>query len=224
MYGASGRSDSHQAHFDIGRIFGDESSHTSRHTPRERSRQMLFTLSGPRFAGRRLILQSLSRVQFTPEKSRSLPSTRLPFSTSSVQDSSTLAKMVNDHILTLSCPDKPGIIHAVTGIFARNNLNILDLQQFSDRTSEKFFMRVHFGPAEDTKFLIPTFDELANNIKMDYELRPVAQKPKVLIMVSKIGYCLNDLLFRQKTVSRPCSERGYCTPLDRLMLSCAAKS
>ncbi|EXJ69350.1 formyltetrahydrofolate deformylase [Cladophialophora psammophila CBS 110553] len=107
--------------------------------------------------------------------------------------------MANDHILTLSCPDKPGIIHAVTGIFARNNLNILDLQQFSDRTSEKFFMRVHFGPADDTKFLRPSFDELANDIKMDYELRPVAEKPKVLIMVSKIGYCLNDLLFRQKT-------------------------
>ncbi|KAH0833537.1 formyltetrahydrofolate deformylase [Fonsecaea monophora] len=107
--------------------------------------------------------------------------------------------MANDHILTLSCPDKPGIVHAVTGIFARNNLNILDLQQFSDRTSEKFFMRVHFGPADDTKFLIPSFEELANDIKMDYELRPVAEKPKVLIMVSKIGYCLNDLLFRQKT-------------------------
>ncbi|KAJ4502841.1 hypothetical protein HRR83_009129 [Exophiala dermatitidis] len=107
--------------------------------------------------------------------------------------------MANDHILTLSCPDKPGIVHAVTGIFANNSLNILDLQQFSDRTSEKFFMRVHFGPADDTAFLKPAFDSLAAEIKMDYELRPVATKPKVLIMVSKIGHCLNDLLFRQKT-------------------------
>ncbi|KIX03941.1 formyltetrahydrofolate deformylase [Rhinocladiella mackenziei CBS 650.93] len=107
--------------------------------------------------------------------------------------------MANDHILTLSCPDKPGIIHAVTRIFAQNSLNILDLQQFSDRTSEKFFMRVHFGPADDTEFLTPSFNELANEIKMDYEVRPVMQKPRVLIMVSKIGHCLNDLLFRQKT-------------------------
>jgi formyltetrahydrofolate deformylase len=107
--------------------------------------------------------------------------------------------MANDHILTLSCPDKPGIIHAVTGIFAKNQLNILDLQQFSDRTSEKFFMRVHFGPAQDTEFLMPSFDALAADIHMDWNLRPVAQKPKVLIMVSKIGHCLNDLLFRQKT-------------------------
>ncbi|EXJ90969.1 formyltetrahydrofolate deformylase [Capronia coronata CBS 617.96] len=110
--------------------------------------------------------------------------------------------MANDHILTLSCPDKPGIVHAVTGIFAQNKLNILDLQQFSDRTSEKFFMRVHFGPLEEdteVKFLKPAFDALAQEIRMDYELRPMAQKPKVLIMVSKIGHCLNDLLFRQKT-------------------------
>ncbi|KEF54463.1 formyltetrahydrofolate deformylase [Exophiala aquamarina CBS 119918] len=109
--------------------------------------------------------------------------------------------MANDHYLTLSCPDKPGIIHAVTGIFARHSLNILDLQQFSDRTSEKFFMRVHFGPAPEagTEFLVPDFQGLAADLKMDYELRAVASKPKVLIMVSKIGHCLNDLLFRQKT-------------------------
>jgi formyltetrahydrofolate hydrolase len=107
--------------------------------------------------------------------------------------------MANDHILTLSCPDKPGIIHAVTSIFANAKLNILDLQQFSDRSSEKFFMRVHFGPAESTESLVPTFNDLADDIKMTYDLRPVAQKPKVLIMVSKIGHCLNDLLFRQKT-------------------------
>ncbi|EXJ92943.1 formyltetrahydrofolate deformylase [Capronia epimyces CBS 606.96] len=107
--------------------------------------------------------------------------------------------MTHDHILTLSCPDKPGIVHAVTGIFAKNSLNILDLQQFSDRTSERFFMRVHFGPAEDTASLTTSFDALAAEMQMDYQLRPVAQKPKVLIMVSKIGHCLNDLLFRQKT-------------------------
>ncbi|KIW62827.1 formyltetrahydrofolate deformylase [Phialophora macrospora] len=107
--------------------------------------------------------------------------------------------MANDHILTLSCPDKPGIIHAVTGIFAKNELNILDLQQFSDRTSEKFFMRVHFGPAQETESLVPSLDALAADIRMDWSLRPVAEKPKVLIMVSKIGHCLNDLLFRQKT-------------------------
>lgn len=108
--------------------------------------------------------------------------------------------MSNDHILTLSCPDKPGIIHAVTGLLAKNKLNILDLQQYSDPGVERFFMRVHFGPAESTEYLDPAFDELAKDLSIDhYEVRPQTKKPKVMILVSKIGHCLNDLLFRQKT-------------------------
>ncbi|KAH6623983.1 formyl transferase [Chaetomium sp. MPI-SDFR-AT-0129] len=113
--------------------------------------------------------------------------------------------MANDHILTLSCPDKPGIVHAVTGIFAQEKHNILDLQQFSDPTSEKFFMRVHFGPTptESTDHLNAAFNTLAEEYQMTYRIRSVAQKPKVLIMVSKIGHCLNDLLFRARAGQLP---------------------
>ncbi|KAK7959010.1 formyltetrahydrofolate deformylase [Apiospora aurea] len=104
----------------------------------------------------------------------------------------------DDHILTLSCPDKPGIVHAVTGLLAAQNLNILDLQQFSDRTSESFFMRVHFGHAAATS---PLLDEPLRKLAEDFQIRtldvrPRSAKPRVLIMVSKIGHCLNDLLFR----------------------------
>ncbi|KAK7998915.1 formyltetrahydrofolate deformylase [Apiospora marii] len=104
----------------------------------------------------------------------------------------------DDHILTLSCPDKPGIVHAVTGLLAAQNLNILDLQQFSDRTSESFFMRVHFGHAASTS---PLLDEPLRKLAEDFQIRtldvrPRSAKPRVLIMVSKIGHCLNDLLFR----------------------------
>ncbi|KAI1365028.1 formyl transferase [Xylaria arbuscula] len=107
----------------------------------------------------------------------------------------------DDHILTLSCPDKPGIVHAVTGLLASQGLNILDLQQFSDRTSQKFFMRVHFGGAESsTESLKEPIEKLSADLQLDqYDLRPASQKPRVLIMVSKIGHCLNDLLFRTKT-------------------------
>lgn len=105
----------------------------------------------------------------------------------------------DDYILTLSCPDKPGIVHSVTGVFASNNVNIIDLQQFSDPVSNKFFMRVHFGPTASADALSAPFDALAAEIKMDHEIHPVAQKTRVLIMVSKIGHCLNDLLFRAKT-------------------------
>ncbi|KAK2608906.1 hypothetical protein QQS21_002619 [Conoideocrella luteorostrata] len=107
----------------------------------------------------------------------------------------------NDYILTLSCPDKPGIIHAVTAVFASHGHNVLDLQQFSDPTSRRFFMRVHFGPKSDsasTQHLNGPLEKLAAEYDMTYDVRPMAQKMKVLIMVSKIGHCLNDLLFRMK--------------------------
>ena len=106
--------------------------------------------------------------------------------------------MANDYILTLSCPDKPGIVHAVTGVFASRAINVLELQQFSDPDSKKFFMRVHFGPTESVADLSEPFNALATDIQMDYDIRPIAQKTRVLIMVSKIGHCLNDLLFRAK--------------------------
>lgn len=115
--------------------------------------------------------------------------------------SSAAAMTKKDHILTLSCPDKPGIVHTVTGLLAKNDLNILDLQQFSDPVSKSFFMRVHFGHADSTDVLQPGLTEMASSNSMKFELRPAAQKPRVLIMVSKIGHCLNDLLFRQKQLN-----------------------
>lgn len=97
----------------------------------------------------------------------------------------------------MSCPDKPGIVHTVTGLLAKNDLNILDLQQFSDPVSKSFFMRVHFGHSTSTSMLDPGLSELASANNMAYELRSASKKPRVLIMVSKQGHCLNDLLFRQ---------------------------
>ena len=111
----------------------------------------------------------------------------------------------DEYILTLSCPDRPGIVHAVTGFLNERNLNIKDSQQFGDPTSKTFFMRVHFEPAgqstsdkkADIEQLRSEFKDTATSLSMDFELSSVAQKPRVLIMVSKIGHCLNDLLFRQ---------------------------
>ena len=108
-----------------------------------------------------------------------------------------------DHILTLSCPDRPGIVHAVTGIFASNSNNIADLQQYSNTVSQRFFMRVHFtvdkkaDGASATAHLTEPFDALAAEYSMDYKIQPAARKTRVMIMVSKIGHCLNDLLYRQ---------------------------
>lgn len=120
--------------------------------------------------------------------------------------------MTVDHILTLSCPDRPGIVHAVTGLLAERNLNVLDSQQYSDPNASKFFMRVHFGDIKgqetnlSTEELTSDFSSLGSKLNWsegDFSVHPVSQKPRVLIMVSKIGHCLNDLLFRQSTNQLP---------------------
>lgn len=60
-------------------------------------------------------------------------------------------------------------------------------------------MRIHFGHADSTQHLAEPFGELAADLKMEYDIVPRSHKPRVLIMVSKIGHALNDLLFRQST-------------------------
>lgn len=107
-----------------------------------------------------------------------------------------------DVVLTLSCPDRPGIVHAVTQFLADRRLNIIDSSQFGDPTSRRFFMRMHFAQADgdrDLAQLRNDFQPVAESLSMAFDLHPAAQKPRVLIMVSKIGHCLNDLLFRQST-------------------------
>ncbi|KAJ6133734.1 Formyltetrahydrofolate deformylase [Penicillium sp. IBT 18751x] len=111
--------------------------------------------------------------------------------------------MAPSFILTLSGPDRPGIVHAVTAFLVQHNLNIIDSSQFGDSTSQRFFMRMQFAPATSTEDvpdlekLQAAFEPTAKSFSMDFEIHPTTQKPRVLIMVSKIGHCLNDLLFRQ---------------------------
>ncbi len=102
-------------------------------------------------------------------------------------------------ILKISCPDRPGIVHAVRQFLFNQTANILDSAQFSDTFTSRFFMRVHFAKtAQDLnlKKLQELFKEIGDSFQMDWELFDAASKPKVLIMVSKLGHCLNDLLFR----------------------------
>jgi formyltetrahydrofolate deformylase len=102
-------------------------------------------------------------------------------------------------ILKISCPDRPGIVHAVSQFLFNQTANILDSAQFSDTFTSRFFMRVHFAKTSqelNLQKLQELFKEIGNSFQMDWELFDAASKPKVLIMVSKLGHCLNDLLFR----------------------------
>ncbi|MBI0327287.1 formyltetrahydrofolate deformylase [Burkholderia plantarii] len=119
--------------------------------------------------------------------------------------------MSTDHsfILKLSCPDKHGIVHAVSGFLFERDTNIVDSAQFGDSRTNEFFMRVHFdqasaadaGAALDA--LRGEFAPLAERFAMRWELHDASVKPRVVILVSKIGHCLNDLLFRYRTGQLP---------------------
>ncbi|ACA91951.1 MULTISPECIES: formyltetrahydrofolate deformylase [Burkholderia cepacia complex] len=120
--------------------------------------------------------------------------------------------MPTDHsfILKLSCPDRHGIVHAVSGFLFERSNNILDSAQFGDSRTSEFFMRVHFeqdGGGVDAASALDTlrkeFAPLAEQFSMRWELHDAAVKPRVVIMVSKIGHCLNDLLFRYRTGQLP---------------------
>ncbi|WP_199039275.1 formyltetrahydrofolate deformylase [Glycomyces salinus] len=104
--------------------------------------------------------------------------------------------MTSQFVLTLSCPDRLGIVYAVSGFLTRRDANIEDSQQFSEHGSGRFFMRVEFRAEATRNELAVGFDEIARGFDMDWQLHDRAVKPRVLIMASKQGHCLNDLLYR----------------------------
>jgi formyltetrahydrofolate deformylase len=115
----------------------------------------------------------------------------------------------DEFVLTLACPEQRGIVHAVSSYLLEHGCDIIDNRQFGDRPAGRFFMRVHFvveqpggvgsGSAVDATALGRDFAELAEGYGMLWQLVGVDERPRVLIMVSKFGHCLNDLLYRWKT-------------------------
>ena len=106
--------------------------------------------------------------------------------------------MRHDHILTLSCPDRTGIVHRVSGCLFEAGCNILDAQQFGDGETGRFFLRVHFDApaAHAVEAFRARFTTLADDFGMDWQLHDARRRARLLMLVSKQGHCLNDLLFR----------------------------
>ncbi|MCZ4118584.1 formyltetrahydrofolate deformylase [Streptomyces sp. H39-S7] len=110
-----------------------------------------------------------------------------------------------EYVLTLSCPDKQGIVHAVSSYLLMTGCNIVDSQQFGDQDTGLFFMRVHFTadpPVEPDK-LRASFAAIGSAFQMEWQLHAADQKMRVVLMVSKFGHCLNDLLFRTRIGALP---------------------
>jgi formyltetrahydrofolate deformylase len=108
---------------------------------------------------------------------------------------------LGDYVLTLACVDQPGIVHAVSSFLVENGGNIRESQQFGDRESGRFFMRIDFETvqATDADTLRTAFTATAERFAMSYELWAAHAPYRTLIMVSKQLHCLNDLLFRTTT-------------------------
>lgn len=106
-------------------------------------------------------------------------------------------------ILRLSCPDRAGIVHAVTGFLLAQSGNIISSAQHGDADHQRFFMRIEFETAAGLDALREGFASLAAQWQMDWELVARDRKMRVLLLVSKLGHCLNDLLFRVQTGHLP---------------------
>ncbi|WP_315831361.1 formyltetrahydrofolate deformylase [Bradyrhizobium prioriisuperbiae] len=105
-------------------------------------------------------------------------------------------------VLTLSCPDRPGIVAAVSAFLFANGQNILDAQQFSDTETGHFFMRVLFEPATSTVALDrlqQDFGDIAARFSIDWQMRDRADRRRVMLLVSKFDHCLADILYRWRT-------------------------
>ena len=107
-------------------------------------------------------------------------------------------------VLTLSCADRPGITARVTSFLFERGGNILEAQQFNDRSSDAFFMRVEFDPGEASREMIRTeFAPIAAEHAMDWKLALRDRPRRVLIMVSRFDHCLADLLYRWRIGELP---------------------
>ncbi|HVT21571.1 MAG TPA: formyltetrahydrofolate deformylase [Mycobacteriales bacterium] len=102
-------------------------------------------------------------------------------------------------VLTLACPDRPGIVHAVSGFLAERGCNILDSQQYGSPVTSTFFMRVHVAAPVEIASLRSDFVALAERFTMAWELHDQEDRPTVLVMVSREGHCLADLLYRWRS-------------------------
>ena len=111
-----------------------------------------------------------------------------------------------EFILTLACRDTTGIVYAVSGLLFQAGCNIIDSQQFGDVQGEDatglFFMRVHFAAPPhlaDAAMLENLFSHVRTQYGMDARFHAVAERTRLLLLVSQHGHCLNDLLFRWKS-------------------------
>jgi formyltetrahydrofolate deformylase len=107
----------------------------------------------------------------------------------------------HEFVIALSCMEQPGIVHAVSSFLLEHSGNICESQQFDDRRDHRFFMRVQFDvrdPDVRVEALRAGFARVADAFRMSWDLQVAGAPTRTLLMVSRFGHCLNDLLFRHR--------------------------
>ncbi|QHE88339.1 formyltetrahydrofolate deformylase [Hydrogenophaga sp. BPS33] len=147
--------------------------------------------------------------------------------------------MLHTYVLTLSCPDRPGIVHAVSGFLLEHGGNIEEAAQYNDHATGLFFMRVQFACSQLTQDNLRThLRTFADPFGMQWSLHALAEPMRTVIFVSKEGHCLNDLLFRWKSGLLPLDIRAiisnhrdfyqlaasYNVPFHHIPVTAATKS
>ncbi|MDY6962936.1 MAG: formyltetrahydrofolate deformylase [Pseudomonadota bacterium] len=109
------------------------------------------------------------------------------------------------YVLTVTCNSTRGIVAAISGYLADKGCNIVDSSQFDDLDTGKFFMRISFISEEGAARpqLLEGFKPIADTFGMTWEIHDGNERMKVLLMVSRFGHCLNDLLYRWKIGALP---------------------
>ena len=109
------------------------------------------------------------------------------------------------YILTLSCPNRPGIVAAVSGLIFEVGFNIFDAHQFDDVETGRFFMRVGFNPVKEgaIEAFMSRFPAIKAQFGMETVLRSADQPQRVMIMASQSDHCLSDLLYRHRIGELP---------------------
>lgn len=116
---------------------------------------------------------------------------------------SDINKVPETHIITASCPSRPGTVDVVTRFLFKKGFYINEIHSFDDTDEQRFFIRIEFRPDSGDVFdhaeFCREFELRAAEFEMQWELTTMPYKSKVVIMVSKHDHCLNDLLYRYRT-------------------------
>ena len=113
--------------------------------------------------------------------------------------------MFREYILTLSCPDQTGLVYRVSEFLFQLGCNIEDAQQFMDSATQRFFMRVQFKLTDDAAYaqMADQFARIARAHAMDWQLTELGRASRLLVLVSRQGHCLSDLLYRAYSQQLP---------------------